>query len=391
MNVVEYLKANGLQALVDEFKIIVQEYLDRVTLNYNQIESPRFHPICDECRGLILRKDTWEVLSRAFDRFYNVGEGESYKNIVISESVIYEKLDGSCISLYHDGEKWNVATRKMAYAEGQTTFGMTFAELFNQAKANLNIGNMMSCNEEDGFIPLDKGFTFIFELTSPANRVVTPYSETKITLIGARNKITGIEFGNEELDDLAGVMEVSRPKVYNLTSLEDIIKAANELGSMEEGFVIAQETPDGILRAKCKNGKYLAIAHLRENGGMSPKNILHLVRNNDHHEYLSYFKEDKPYFDIVEEIYNESVSRIKDIYNRCQDISLQKTFALTIMPQCVYGHEKSVLFNLRKGISLDESLNSVESKRLAESLNLKARLCEKFPNIKKFEEVENEN
>jgi hypothetical protein len=380
MNVVEYLKVNGLQALVDEFKIIVQEYPDRVTLNYNQIESPRFHPICDECRGLILRKDTWEVLSRAFDRFYNVGEGESYKNIVISESVIYEKIDGSLLQLHFDGEKWNVSTRKMAYAEGQTTFGITFAELFNQAKANTNI------EEND----LDKNFTFIFELTSPANRVVTPYSETKITLIGARNKITGIEFGNEELDDLAGVMNVSRPKVYNLTSLEDIIKAANELDSMQEGFVIAQETPDGkILRVKCKNGKYLAIAHLRENGGMSPKNILHLVRNNDHHEYLSYFKEDKPYFDIVEEIYNESVARIKYIYNKCENIPIQKDFALTIMPLCKYSHERGVIFNLRKGISLDESLKSIESKRLAESLNLKARMCEKFPNIKKFEEVEN--
>jgi hypothetical protein len=380
MHVIEYIKSNGLQSLFDEFNIIVQDYPDRITLNYDQIKSPRFHPICDECRGLILRKNSWEILSRGFDRFYNVGEGESYKSLVISESIIYEKLDGSKLDLYFDGSNWEVATRKMAYAEGQTTFGMTFAELFNQAKANTNI------NEND----LDKNITFIFELTSPANRVVTPYSETKITLIGARNKITGIEFNNEELDDLAGVMGVSRPKVFNLNSLEDIINAANNLDSMDEGFVIAQEIPGGkTLRAKCENSKYLAIAHLRENGGMSPKNILHLVRSNDHLEYLSYFKEDKPYFDCVEEIYNESVNRIKDIYNRCRDISLQKDFALTIMPMCKFSYEKSVIFNMRKGINLDERLKLVESKRLAESLNIKVRMCQLFPNIKKFEEIEN--
>ena len=55
MNVQKYLEENGLKKLQEEFKIVVTDYPDRVVLNYDQIDSPRFNPICDECRGLILR------------------------------------------------------------------------------------------------------------------------------------------------------------------------------------------------------------------------------------------------------------------------------------------------------------------------------------------------
>ena len=94
MNVQKYLKEYGLDKLVEEFSIIVTDYPDRVVLNYNQIDSPRFHPVVDECRALILRKGTWEVMARSFDRFYNVGEGEAWKDFDFSYARFDEKLDG---------------------------------------------------------------------------------------------------------------------------------------------------------------------------------------------------------------------------------------------------------------------------------------------------------
>ena len=75
MKVIEYIKQHGLESLNTDFGIKINEYDDIVVLNYNQIESPKFHPICDECRALILEKGTWKVLARSFTRFFNVGEG----------------------------------------------------------------------------------------------------------------------------------------------------------------------------------------------------------------------------------------------------------------------------------------------------------------------------
>lgn len=75
MEVQKYLEIHGLEKLKQEFSIVVTDYPDRVVLNYSQIESPRFHIICDECRALILRKSDWSVMARSFDRFYNWGEG----------------------------------------------------------------------------------------------------------------------------------------------------------------------------------------------------------------------------------------------------------------------------------------------------------------------------
>ena len=150
LEVQKYLKENWLEKLKEEFGIVVTQYEDRVVLNYNQIESPRFIKLVDECRGLILKKDTWEVMAMSFVRFYNLGEGSDpkdgldvqrissnktddchlFREFNIANTIIQEKLDGSIISLYWDNNDWCVSTRKLAFAEGQTNLGRSFKEVF---------------------------------------------------------------------------------------------------------------------------------------------------------------------------------------------------------------------------------------------------------------------
>jgi hypothetical protein len=99
MIVQDFLKRHGndgLEKLKENFKIEVREYDDRVVLNYSQIDSDKYEPICKECRALILRKNTWEVLARSFDRFFNVGECLEDKDFPIDKCRIDQKLDGCC-------------------------------------------------------------------------------------------------------------------------------------------------------------------------------------------------------------------------------------------------------------------------------------------------------
>lgn len=50
MKTIDFLKDNGIEALRTELAITVKEVDDLLVLNYNQIESPKTHPIVVECR-----------------------------------------------------------------------------------------------------------------------------------------------------------------------------------------------------------------------------------------------------------------------------------------------------------------------------------------------------
>ena len=106
LKVVEYLKANDLQALKDNYSIIVREYDDRVVLNYDQIDSPKFDPIVQECRGLILSLPNYEIINVSFSRFYNYNEDSNHDKFDISKAIAFEKVDGSLISVYNWKGQW---------------------------------------------------------------------------------------------------------------------------------------------------------------------------------------------------------------------------------------------------------------------------------------------
>lgn len=376
MEVIKFIKENGLESLVEKYKIKVKDYADRVVLNYDQIESPRFNPIVDECRALILEKGTWKVLARGYDRFYNIGEDPNTYNFPFDSRFVRfdEKIDGSLILVYWDYvyNGWQCSTRSCAYAEGANSFGTSFADVFSKAILNTNVLKYLNTLG-------DKCFTYIFELVSPETRVVTPYSEHKVYLTGIRYNTIGLECSEQYLDDVAKDMEVQRPNKYKFTSIQDAIDKCKELPAMEEGFVLVHEGNDKYWRLKCKNPKYLAIANMRSNGQISPKRILTLIMANDHSEYLSYFECDKPYFDFVEKIYNESTDRIHEIAEKHMGIVDQKEFALTIIPLVKYEYEKGILFSMRKSKgNIQSFLDKLGSNKIAISLDLRNRFASEF-------------
>lgn len=376
MEIQKYLRENGLQKLQEDLKITVREYPDRVVFNYNQIESPKYNSICDECRALILKNGTWEVMARSFDRFYNVGEDKQTANFPISKSRIEEKVDGSIMSVYWDGNEWCVSTRSMAFAEGTIPVGLTFRQIFDKAVAKTSVWAYL----DD--IAYNTHFTWVFELTSPETRVVTPYPEASLTLIGARDNRDGKEMQGDRLDSIAKIMHVRRPLSYRFSTIEETVAFAKTLNAMDEGFVLTYEGEDRFWRMKCKNEKYLAIAHMRNNGGLSAKRVLTLVVANDHAEYLSYFPEDKPYFDFVEKIWKNMLDNVDSIYKQYSHLESQKEFALAIIPNVKHDWEKGIMFEMRKKkctlSDIVKGMDALSCKKLANSLNLRDKLAKEF-------------
>lgn len=104
-----------------------------VMLNYNQIASPMAETICQECRALLLETGTWNVVSRSFFKFFNLGEPNAHA-VDWETARVQEKLDGSLVCFYFHRERWRVATKGTPDASGPVnSHPITFAGLVKQA------------------------------------------------------------------------------------------------------------------------------------------------------------------------------------------------------------------------------------------------------------------
>ena len=120
--IVKYLKENGLEKAIETFKLKTRVYENKILLKYDQLASPTImaNKEAQECRGLILEKDTWNVMSLAFTKFFNSEEGNAHK-IDWNTAHVLEKIDGSCIQVYYDAQKgvWFAGTTGTAEGEGE--------------------------------------------------------------------------------------------------------------------------------------------------------------------------------------------------------------------------------------------------------------------------------
>lgn len=337
MNVINYLKSGKtFTDLENELGIIVKNYDNKLfVLNYDQIESPKYHPIVKECRGLIIDKD-YNVVCRPFDRFYNHGEydpenKEAYE-VDFKNVKVFDKLDGSLIKIYHHDNNWYCATRGTAFAESDVNgWPITFKGLVYRALDVQNDGSFNHlCNAY-----LEKDLTHLFEVTARENRVVTRYEGTNLHYLASRAK-------DGTYVDLSYKMEffgAKLPKVHDLSTIESCIKASEELSDLKEGYVLYQ---DGIPKVKIKSPAYVAVHHIRGTG-LSEKRIIDLVIINEHEEYLTYFPEDKEYFDPYIDAYKSLFEDINTSWEKYKDIENRKEFAIAIKDlKC-----KVILFSLK--------------------------------------------
>ena len=131
---IAYIQAHGLEALAKNLLVTARrhpKYPNLVMLKYNQVLSPMEDPVVQECRGLILDEaEGWRVVSRPYDKFFNYGEPLAAV-IDWATARVYEKLDGSLMTLYFYDGAWQVASSGMPDGGGTLHDGTgTFRELF---------------------------------------------------------------------------------------------------------------------------------------------------------------------------------------------------------------------------------------------------------------------
>ncbi len=355
----EHEGLSGLAALKEKFGISYSEkYDDIVVLNYSQIDSQahKHNPLVKECRGLILEKRSWDVVARSFDRFFNYGECPDADKYDITKAKVQEKLDGSLVTAYWRYDRWNFATRRMAFAEGENAFGVSFRQVIDKA---------FDVKKLDGY-PHD--LCFIFELTSPETRIVKRYTDYRLNLLGIRIHLDGNgEWFSDAVDTIAKELDVRRPKQYSMSSFEDVLKNAKELPELDEGYVCLWEpewnketctwlNDRAFYRLKIKNPAYLAVAHMRDNGEHSEKRIITIVMMGEQEEYLAYFPEDRPLFQKYVDAHEKMKEDVARTWEKVKDVQNQKEFALLVKDLPVSG----ILFRMKKGDKYEEIIDKMK-------------------------------
>ena len=290
-----------------------------IMFKYSQIDSNFNEALVRECRGLILDEDTLEPICVPFFKFGNYGE--SYCPEIDWKSCwVGEKLDGSLIKMSRIGDDilWStngtIDAFKAPLADQIGCVAKSFGELAyfavldNYCKArNLSVSDCIDSGCVDSWLKsiVKPGFTYMFELTSPFNKVVVQWRETRLNFLGVRNNETLQEtyFSDHELRCI-----FNTPKVFPLGSIDDCVKAANELDCNNEGFVVCDKN---FNRVKIKSPTYVALHHMRNNGVLSYERGIEIVRGNELEEVLTYFPEFKDHLEQIKEKYDFLVSRLE--------------------------------------------------------------------------------
>ena len=338
------------------------QYLNLIQFSYDQIESPKDHPIVRECRGIILDScNNWNVVAYPFNRFFNYGEGYA-DEIDWTTARVQEKVDGSLIIMYHYDDKWHVATRGSIDASGTvgdwkkvgTDQPWTFKDLF-WAAANFWLTDRLE--------KLDhlNDFTLMFELTSPLNRIVCDYTKmdikdaldgmgSRLTLIGVRHNNTLQEHSLAPFNINYGLdlIKLYIVKKFPLTSFDEVIKSAEELNPLKmEGYVVVDAN---FNRVKIKSPKYVALHHLRD--GFGTRRLMELIQLGDDEEFLSYFPEFIDQFKYYKQNYEKLLLTMHADWSKvtikmdCMHEPTQKDFALEAVkcrvPGFLFMHRKDM-------------------------------------------------
>jgi len=248
-----------------------------VLLRYNQINSDMTLPIVRECRGIILDSDdNFRPVCVPFLKFGNFGE-IYVPEIDWSTAQVQEKLDGSIMKLWHYKGEWRVSSNSEIDARNAN---VNSALLVSDSKSNLyDLFTEAWAKTGVSMDHLDPRYTYMFELTSPHNRVVVQYEELFIRHIGTRDNRTLLECN---LD-----IGIPKPRTFPMTTLGECIAAAHQLDYDHEGYVVVDAQ---FNRVKVKSPRYVAINHMVQ-GVTTQGNIIEIIARGEQDEFLSYFPE----------------------------------------------------------------------------------------------------
>ena len=259
----EYLRSGKtLQNLFQRFDIqhTICDPLGVVVFNY-RVLSPLEESLVRETRGLILELDTWNVVCKSLDAFFepdNPRGNDLFESFDWSSAYVVPKYDGALVTLYCYKGAWHVGTRFVAdgswvvYTPNSNTNNITWRELFEQTLID------MGTSFKELTEALNPRICYTFEQCSPENRVVCIYDSRHLWLVGAVSLDTLEEIDIFALEPFASQFANFLPEKISVSNLEDCHALVREFYDPldYEGFVAVDSS---FRRLKIRNPRHTAL------------------------------------------------------------------------------------------------------------------------------------
>ncbi len=239
---------------------------------YNYSRKTQYEGKWDEitlmCRGLIMDGDG-NTIAKSFNKFFNMEEIDP-NEIPTEPFEVFEKMDGSLGIFFHYNGEWHMAT-KGSFTSDQAIKGLEIVKKYNYDKI---------C------VP---GFTYLFEIIYPENRIVVDYSnDERLVLLSIVNP-EGKELMYDDIE-MDGWDIVNR---YD--GIRDFTELKSKILQNAEGFVVRFRKG---FRMKIKGEEYVRLHR-----------ILTGFSNVDIWEYL---KDKKDLTDLLDRVPDEFDSWVKN-------------------------------------------------------------------------------
>jgi len=200
------------------------------------------------CRGLVFDRHKQTRVNLPLKKFFNLGQIAETQSEVLKDKTIravYEKADGSLGLCWWDNyqDKPVIHTRG-AFASDQAIWATQW--LTKHLTVHLEAR-------------LRAGYTYLFEILYPDNRVVCNYNGWEgLVCLGSQILQDGeIRFEDADLAASVGFRDVVP---YTIQSLQDLVQEVEGWSADREGVVVLFE--DGT-RCKIKSAEYLKVHRLR--------------------------------------------------------------------------------------------------------------------------------
>lgn len=203
------------------------------------------------CRGLI-HDQNGNVIARPFAKFFNYAE--ELVSGLSGPIEVTEKLDGSLGILYQTGSEWRIATRGSFTSDQAVHATALWRE------------------RHSGFEP-HEGWTYLFEIVYPANRIVVDYrGRDELVLLGAIEIATG---RSVPLADAAKGWNGPVVQQHAYATLQEALEA--EPRENAEGYVVRFVPSD--VRVKIKHDEYVTLHKLVT--GVSERRVWEVLAAGD--------------------------------------------------------------------------------------------------------------
>ena len=334
------------------------EELNLRLVKYKKNETNMNDEISQKCRGLILEQPSNKII--CMPPIKSMDLNIFFSNYNFEECTMEEFIDGTMINLWYYSGDWHISTRSSIGAKCRWYSRRHFSDLFAES------------NQLD-FTKLNQNYFYSFVLQHPENRIVTCYTEPKVSLVfvGSVNENNDVE--SIDLEEIANELQISIPQKYDFLNMDELLSFIETQSFEFQGLVIK----NGIYRTKIRNPNYNYARQLRGNTKNMKYLYFDLIKQRNKTEYLTFYPE---YRELFNSYNKEFVELTKSLHRSYITYHVKKTtkdindIEFPLRPHCFHLHGMYKTTNAP--ITFDrvmKYLNTLEPAQLVFCINYKYR------------------